>query len=79
MVNETKFDLFIPALALEHFENSSSFNLLKKIEIASLRYYMNGDFFLPINTNQRFFIFVNKKVFNKEALGYEVSVLIRGG
>jgi hypothetical protein len=69
---------FVPAQALEHPDNSEFANLLEKIKWALIRYKQNDDFFSRISINGNTpSVYIERKVFHKEALGYEVQAIVK--
>lgn len=72
--------LFIPARALEYTGDQEYSKLSQKIESAICRYYITGDFFISFNKKDcKIRVFLNKQVFNREALGYEVLASVWSG
>lgn len=77
---QEKIEVFVPARALEYFSNAECSNLSKKLKLAVCRYYLKGDFFVAeSNEDSRVKVFLDRFVFNKEAIGYEVWAFIKSG
>lgn len=72
---EKKIECFVPALALQHFSNPEEASVEERIRLAVARLYINEDFYEPCDNLP--YVFLEHSQFEKDALGYIVSAIVK--
>lgn len=73
---QTKINIFVPALALQHSSNPEGISRREQLELAVMRYFLNKDFYNPTYRRPAPYVFLEKFLFKKNPLGYAVSAIV---
>lgn len=72
-------NVFVPALALQHFCNPADATRNERIKLAVMRFYLNKDFYNPAYQRPAPYVFLEKIYLKTDPLGYAVQAVIQEG